>query len=207
MEEVPSPLAFLCEEAHRIGMKVYAVHKINDMASFGPGRFYPLGTAPDVLPGIPQIGGSGQMAFRWLRQHPEKRAEIHPSLLETTGIRKPVGTIRLWHENRTPWSGSGIELFVSEDQCAVRALRREPRYPRFREEEKAARICPAPERRFAKEGDFACVEISGLEISQPFFCIRFTGEFGLTNTLAALLEVQDVNGETVVFTWGTLPQV
>ena len=206
VEAVPNPLAFLCEEAHRVGMKVYAVHKINDMASFGPGRFYPLGTAPDVMPGIPQIGGSGQMAFRWLRQHPDRRVEIHPSQMEAAGIRKPVGTIRLWHETDRLGRVPGIELFVSETNA------RYVPYKGGRELDVSVRrrkppvYTPAPERRFGQEGDFACIEISGLEISQPFFCVRFADTLGLTNTLAALVEVEDVDGEPVVLTWGFCPR-
>ena len=206
VEEIPNPLAFLCEEGHRLGMKVYAVHKINDMASFGPGRFYPVGTAPSVMPGIPQIGGSGQMAFRWLRRHPDKRVEIHPSLMEPEGLRKPVKTIRIWHETDQLIEIPEIELFVSETNgsyapyegdrvVTVSVRRRKP--PLF---------APAPEKRFAEEGSFTCVEMSGLQISQPFFCICFDEQCGIVNTLAALMEVEDSAGDRVAFTWGFAPR-
>ena len=206
VEAVPDPLAFLCEEAHRAGMKVYAVHKINDMASFGPGRFYPLGAAPDVLPGIPQIGGSGQMAFRWLREHPDRRVEIHPSLLEPAGIRKPVRTIRFWHETDRLERIPDVQLFVSETNAQYAPYRGGIRTDVSVQKRKPPVYAPAPETRLAKAGEFACVEISGLEISQPFFCIRFSGETGLTNTLAALMEVEDASGGPIAFTWGFFPR-
>ncbi|MDE3256680.1 MAG: hypothetical protein OYM47_02460 [Gemmatimonadota bacterium] len=206
VESVPDPLAFVCEEAHHVGLKVYAVHKINDMASFGPGRFYPLGTAPDVLPGIPQIGGSGQMAFRWLREHPDRRVEIHPSLLEAKGIRKPVRTIRFWHETDRLQGVPYIELLVSETNARYTPYRGSCRVDVSVRRRTPPVFAPAPERRFAKEGEFACIQISGLEISQPFFGIRFAGAVGLTNTLTALVEVEDVSGAPVVFTWGFFPR-
>ena len=207
VEAVPDPLAFLCEEAHRVGMKVYAVHKINDMASYGPGRFYPLGTAPDVMPGIPQIGGSGQMAFRWLRRHPDRRVEVHPSQMEAAGIRKPIGTIRFWHETDRLGRVPGIELFVSETNARYAPYKGGRELDVSVRRRKPPVFAPAPERRFGKEGDFACIEISGLEISQSFFCVRFADKVGLTNTLAALVEVEDVDGEPVVFDVGILPPV
>ncbi len=206
VEAVPDPLALVCEEAHRVGLKVYAVHKINDMASFGPGRFYPLGTAPDVLPGIPQIGGSGQMAFRWLREHPDGRVEIHPSLLEAHGVRKPVRTVRLWHEAERLQGVPDIELFVSETNSRYTPYRGGSRVDVSVRRRRPPVFSPAPEKRFGNEGEFACIEISGLEISQPFFCLRFSGAVGLTNTLTALLEVEDVAGAPVVFTWGFSPR-
>ena len=206
VEAVPHPLAFLCEEAHRAGMKVYAVHKINDMASFGPGRFYPLGAAPDVLPGIPQIGGSGQMAFRWLREHPDRRVEIHPSLLEPAGIRKPVRTIRFWHETDRLERVPDVQLFVSETNAQYASYRGGSRTDVSVRRRTPPAFAPAPEERLATAGEFACVEISGLEISQPFFCVRFNGAAGLTNTLAAIMEIEDASGESVAFTWGFFPR-
>ena len=206
MEEIPNPLAFLCEEGHRLGMKVYAVHKINDMASFGPGRFYPLGMAPSVLPGIPQIGGSGQMAFRWLRHHPDKRVEIHPSLMEPPGLRKPVRTIRLWHETSQLEGIPEIELFVSETNRSYVPYEGNKEISVSVQSRKPPVFTPAPEKRFAEEGFCTCIEISELQISQPFFAICFHQEVELVNTLTALMEVEDSAGEPVVFTWGFSPR-
>ena len=206
VEEIPNPLAFLCEEGHRLGMKVYAVHKINDMASFGPGRFYPLGAAPSVLPGIPQIGGSGQMAFRWLRDHPDKRMEIHPSLLEPPGMHKPVRAIRLWHGTDQLGNIPEIELLVSETNGSYAPYEGSREVKVSVERRKPPVYTPAPEKRFAEEGSFTCVEISGLQISQPFFAIRFTEKLDMVNTLTALMEVEDSDGGDVAFTWGFAPR-
>ena len=201
IDEVPDPLAFLCEEAHGLGMKVYAVHKINDMASFGPGRFYPLGEAPREMPGIPQIGGSGQMAFRWLKDHPDKRVEIHPSLLEPTGD-KPVEAIRIWHESEGLSLEPKVELYVSETNGSYVRYDGEMRVDMSVRTRRPPEFSPAPERRFGEEGRFSCIEVSGLEVSQPFLGVCFGEEYELINTIAALVEMVDSDGDPVAFSYG-----
>ncbi len=59
-----------------------------------------------------------------------------------------------------------------------------------------------------EEGDYACVELTDLEIDEPYVCVKpaESQTWALANTLFAMLEAEDAAGEPVVFTWGIVPR-
>ena len=198
---VPRPLEVVADEARRLGLRTFAVLKVFDLAFGMP---WASQTPAEAAPGpqLTHVGGVG-CGLHWIRQHPHVRSALHPSLQEALP-RRPIETIRLWHENDQLAPGSW-RLFVSSDNrnyhpyagpVNVRqaVVRRRP--PVF---------VTAPQRQRAEEGGFSCVEFSGLNLAAPFFAVEAVGQSDLANKLIALAEMTDVEGREVAFTYGLIP--
>ena len=199
---VPDPLAVVCDEAHRRGAGVCAVLKIHDLALGMPFASYPLGADPQPAVGLPHLGGTGSWALRWLREHPEVRYRLHPSLIpEDSG--RPISTIRLWHESAVPPASiPALEIWVSEDNGAYRRYDGPVRVTQEVRRRRAPVFAPAPQQCFDEPRPSFCIEFSELHITEPFLCLFPRRPFALANTLAALVEVEDADGHPVAVTPG-----
>ncbi|MHB0934777.1 MAG: hypothetical protein ACYDCO_06395 [Armatimonadota bacterium] len=199
---VPDPLAVVCDEAHRRGASVCSVLKIRDLALGMPFASYPLGAGPQLPVGMPHLGGVGSWALHWLREHPEVRYRLHPSLIpEDSG--QAIRTIRLWHESATPPESIPVlDLWVSEDNGTYRRYDGPMHVTQEVRHRRAPRFAPAPQQCFDESRPAFCIELSDLDIRQPFLCISPCQPFELANTLTALVEVEDAGGRPVAVTYG-----
>lgn len=202
---MPDPRQIIIDRAHELGMTVAQVLKPWDLAFGSPSLLAPHGQPPLPVLGLPEVGGVGMVAHRWLREHPESIVRLHPSLLEGDEPRKPIRTIRLWHEQAALAEAPAIDIYVSQDNFTY------TRYDGPRQVSQSVRrrkppvYAPAPEVAFGPEGEFACLEITGLEIDAPYVVVERAEPWALTNTIAAMLEVEDAAGEPVVYTLGITP--
>jgi hypothetical protein len=202
IRSVPDPLSVVCDEAHRRGMQAWSVLKMHDLALGLPYASFPLGSGPQPPVGLPHIGGTGAWALRWLREHPDILWRLHPALLSPDSGR-PIHTIRLWHESAVaPDPMPELSIWVSQDNGAYRPYRGPLQLVREVRTRCPPLFAPAPLRRLAPEGRFFCIEFSGLDIREPFLCLHPRQPVALANTLAALLEVHDSQGDPVAVTYG-----
>jgi hypothetical protein len=202
---VPDPLPVVCDEAHRRGLRVCAVLKPHDLAIGMPYASYPLGKGPQPPVGLPHLAGTGTWSMRWLRRNPHVRYHLHPSLIpQDSG--KPIRTIRVWHESaERPEPLAELEIWVSDDNGAYRPYDGPAQTSHAVRTRRPPLFVPAPNRREGDPGDFFCIELGGLDIRQPFVCLFPRQPFGLANTLAALVEVEDADGQPVATTFGLAP--
>ena len=206
IERVPNPLTVVVDEAHKHGLRAYSVLKAFDLCFAMPWASYPLGKGPGPPVGLPHVGGEGNWAIRWLRERPELRACLHPSLHEGDEPRWPIRTIRLWHEDDGLSEAPPIRIFVSADNGTYRPYSG-PMDVRFGSRIRRPPVfTPAPEQALGNEGVFSCLGLSGLEIPEPFVCLEPTKPWALANTLQALVEVEDAAGQVVRFTYGLIPR-
>jgi hypothetical protein len=203
IRRVPRPLQVVADEAHRNGMKCYGILKPFDQCASMPWLPLPAGEPHDPPTGLPYIGGEGQFCHRFIRENPSFRAELHPSLQEKSP-RKPVRTIRLWHETAT-LPTTQLQILVSDNNRDFRPYTGPQKVSFCSRRRRPPVYVPAPEKAFGPEQVCACIEFSDLEISAPFIAIEFKEATALANTLAALAEVEDTNGDSVVFTFGLVP--
>jgi hypothetical protein len=203
LRRVPNPLAVVADEAHRCGMRAYSVLKIFDLCGTMPWEMRPR--APDAHDSVklPLVGGETTYVHRWFTKHPEMRAELHPSLQER-GSRRPVGTIRLWHD-RPGLARTRFQLMVSDDNRSFRPYLGPLQLTIGERRRRAPVFAPAPTIAFADEAEATCVEFSALAIEAPYIAVEALEPTELGNTLAALVEVIDVDGRPVVFTHGLVP--
>ncbi len=203
---IPHPLRVVCDEAHKSGMLVYAIVKIHDLAFGMPYEHstVPLGTGPQPPTGLPHIGGEGTTAHRWLRQHPDRRVCLHPSLQGDHQPDVPIRTLRLWHETEALSEVPEIEIFTSADNGSYQAYRGPVERFVSAKERRPPLFAPAPEKAFGEPGTFTCIEFNGLDISAPFLCLKPAGPFDLANAVAALVEVEDADGQALPFTCGLI---
>jgi hypothetical protein len=203
LKEVPEPLRVVADEAKQHGMRTYSVLKVFDLCMGMPWETRPVGDTGTPAVGVPLLGGEGVLAHRWIRENPHLRAELHPSLREKIA-RKPIRSIRLWHD-ASELRAQDFKVLVSENNRdyhpytgpgTIKILQRCRRPPVF---------TPAPGSQFGAEGLFACVDFSMLEISSPFIAITAASGSDLANFLAALIEVEDVDGDSVMVTHGLVP--
>jgi hypothetical protein len=204
-ERIPEPLKVLCDEAHRCGIRAYAVLKPHDMAIGEPFASFPVGKGPDPPVGLPHVGGISSKAVRWLREHPDMRMRIHPSLEASPQVGCPINTIRIWHEEVELDGGFDFRLWTSPDNG-----RYEPyEGPTTRNDRVLSRKPPlfsyAPAQEYGPEDQYHCIEISGLDIDERFVALEVLADGGLANTLNALVELEDSSGQTVPFTYGIVP--
>ena len=204
-QQVPHPLRVVCDEAHSNGLRVFAVLKVFDLAIGMPSATYPVGTGPDPPVGLPHIGGQGSCAIRWLREHPDKRARLHPSLWYDGVSERQIGTIRLWHETDALSTAPPVEIFVSNDNDRYRRYDGPVSTSLSVRRRRPPVFVPAPDVAFGREGAFSCLELTGMAISEPFLCLQPTKPVELANTLAALVEVADTHAQAIPFTYGLAP--
>ncbi len=198
-QRVPNPLAIVADEAHKLGLKAYSVLKVFD---FGFGVPWSSRTPQEAAAsGLLHVGGVGN-ELHWLTQHGQFRSRLHPALRET-GPRRPIGTIRLWHEG-AELAPTEFRLLVSHDNRNYRPVTGELCVTRSVRRRKPPIFVPAPQQNCGPEGDFACIEFTGLKIDEPFIGIEPLGPTQLANTLAAMVEVEDIDGQTAVFTPGLI---
>ena len=204
-ETVPNALAVVADECHKNGMRCVSIIKINDRVLAMP--FTPRRVTFNEKGGIVQdfLGGKFGYVHPWTLKHPEMRAELHPSLQEKLP-RKPVSAIRLWHEGpnlpETPF-----EIYVSKDNRDY-TLYTGPKSIKFSERRRKPPVfVPAPDLAFGPEGTFTCIEISGLNIAEPFFAVAAKEPTELANTMSALAEIIDASGKSAAFTYGLLPVI
>ena len=205
LQNVPDPLAVIADESHRNGMRFYSVLKINDRCLGMPFHPAPSAEPSENIANLDFIGGKPVMYTPWFREHPEMRAELHPSLLERQP-RYPLRSIRLWHEQAglnpssfkiyTSTNNRDYQLYTGPQKISFSDRKRRP--PLF---------ATAPEVAYGPEGVFSCIEFSGLEISEPFIGIEAQGATELANTLSALAELEDTQGNIVAFTYGLAPVI
>jgi sugar phosphate isomerase/epimerase len=201
---VPDPLRVIADEAHRADMRVFSVIKCFDLAAGMPWSVLPAGEAPQPPVGVSFIGGEGVWGHRWIREHPKLRAELHPALREKLP-RKPIRTIRLWHDS-PGLSGSSVKIRVSENNRAY-GLYDGPRKISISDRRRKPPVfTPAPEAAYGAEGLYSCIEISELNIAAPFIAIELEGA-PLANSLAALAELEDIDGNAAAFTYGLIPVI
>jgi hypothetical protein len=203
LRNVPDPLAVIADESHKNGMRCFSVLKINDRCLGMPFTPGPVAESVGDEASIDFLGGRAVMYTDWLRDHPEVRAELHPSLMEQQP-RRPLGRIRLWHEH-SGLSPSAFRIYTSRDNVNYRPYTG-PQQISFSERKHRQRVfTPSPEVSYGPEGIFTCVEFSGLDIAEPFIAVEAQGATELANTLSALVELEDVAGNTVAFTYGLAP--
>jgi hypothetical protein len=205
ISRIPDPLAVVSDEAHRAGMKAYAVLKPFDLAYRGGRMVYAVGKEPVPPVGLPDIAGSGATCARWIREHREARMRLHPSLDARADEAGAIRAIRFWHEGPEVPALEITGLWVSSDNATYEPYRGPMEVTRERRRRRPPVYRPAPEREFGPEGGFGCVEISGLEIVEPFVGFEFAGDLDLANTLFALVEALDAWGRAVPFTYGLVP--
>jgi len=205
LETVPEALAVVADECHKNGMRCISIIKINDRVLAMP--FTPRKVTFDEKGNIEQdfLGGKFGYVHPWTLKHPEMRAELHTSLQEKLP-RKPVSAIRLWHEGpnlpETPF-----EIYVSKDNRDY-TLYTGPMSIKFGERRRKPPVfVPAPDRAFGPEGTFTSIEISGLNIAEPFFAVAAKEPTELANTMSALAEIIDASGKNAAFTYGLVPVI
>ncbi|MCK5558693.1 MAG: hypothetical protein KAJ01_09955, partial [Candidatus Hydrogenedentes bacterium] len=203
-EQIPEPLELICKEAHRLGMKVYDVLKPCDMVLSAPYSSFPVGKEPIPPIGLPYVGGTGNCAARWIREHPDKRVRLHPSLTKRDS-GKPIRTLRLWHDRAAIDAKPEISLMVSDDNGTYR-LYEGPCTTTYGTRRRRPPIyAPAPEKVWGEEEALFCLELADMEISQPFLAVCLGKPSGLANTLTAFCEVEDDAGDPVACTYGFTP--
>jgi hypothetical protein len=205
IRRVPDPLRVVADEAHRAGMRVFSVIKCLDFAAGMPWSALPAGEALQSPVGVSFVGGEGVWGHRWIRENPTLRAELHPSLKERRP-RRPIGTIRLWHE-AAGLSGGAFRILVSENNRNYEPYKGPQKISIADRRRRPPVFAPAPEVAYGAEGLFSCVEISGLGLTAPFIAIEMDGERPLANTLAALVEMEDIDGHPAAFTYGLIPVI
>ncbi|HYF00833.1 MAG TPA: hypothetical protein VEJ18_18065 [Planctomycetota bacterium] len=186
IRRVPDPFRVVCDEAHRIGCRAYAVLKVHDLAGGMPFANYPVGGGPRPAVGLPHLGGVGNHAHRWLREHPHVRARLHPSLI--ADAKEPIRAIRLWHEDDRLESPPSLRVWASDDNATWRPVAVEPRLSVRKR--RPPIYAPAPETAFGEERAFSCVELAGPDVREPFVCLELAAPHPIANTLAALVEVE-----------------
>lgn len=205
IRRVPDPFRIVCDEAHRLGRRAYGVLKIHDLAMGMPFATYAVGAGPRPPVGLPHLGGTGNLAMRWLRENPHVRARLHPSLLDPAGGTAPIAALRLWHEDDRLTDLPPLRVWVSDDNGSYRPYPG-PLEPRLSVRRRRPPLyVPAPEQAFGEERAFSVVDLAGLEIREPFVCLELTGPHPLANTLSALVEAVDKDGRAVAFTPGIVP--
>lgn len=198
---VPEPLSVLCDEARKVGLRVYSVLKVFDLAAGAPWS----SRTPDeakATPGLPHVGGIGN-EFHWIRAHPHVRAELHPKLKH-----RPAGgsvqTIRLWHENAA-LPACAWELLVSDNNRDYRPYGARLDIASEVRVRRAPIFEPAPNARLGEPAECACVEFRSLDLNAPYVALMAKGPCAFANTLAALVEIEDGAGQPVPFTYGLGP--
>ena len=203
IERVPHPLRVVCDEAHKNGLRTYTVLKIFDLALGMPyTSSSPLGQGPTPPVGLPHVGGEGIWAARWLREYPHRRVCLHPALPVDDKPSLPIGTIRLWHETDVLSETSAIQIFTSTDNSTYQPYSGPMEISITSRHQRPPVFVPAPEKAFGEPGTFTCIELVGLDISEPFLCLKPSEPFNLANSLEALVDVEDTDGEAVSFTYG-----
>lgn len=199
---VPDPMRVVCDEAHRHGMQVCSVLKVNDLALGVPPASFPVGGGPQPPVGLPHVGGSGSWALRWLREHPQVRYRLHPALVPVDSGR-PIRTIRLWHDSPVPPEPlPELEIRVSSDNGSYRPYTGPLRVRRELRSRRPPLFAPAPERRYDRDRRCFCITLDELDIREPFVCLKPEPPVDYGNTLAALVEVLDAAGDPVAVTFG-----
>lgn len=201
MRALGDPLPIVCDEAKRHGLQVLAIVKPFDMARGVPVSSYPVRQGPGT--GLSHVGGESGSAARWIRDHDHLRTRLHPSLLtdESSG---PIQTIRLWHldEELPP---TRIQVLVSETNDSYRPYDGPGSFHQDVRRRRTPAYVPAPLERDTGIDTASCLEFTGLAIDSPFVVLKPSAGWQLSNSLAALLEVEDAQGNSVSYTYGLVP--
>ena len=205
-QAVPDPLPVVCDEAHRHGLRVIAVIKPWDFA-FGP----PFDSIPPMNPPssvrLPHVGGMGS-AVRFIREKPHVRLRLHPARVpESTEADLPIRTIRIWHDAAELPVVPGVSLWISDDNTAYQRYQGPMQVKQVTRRRTPPIFTPAPEQRFAAEGEFACIELTDLQVDAPFVCVQFDGPTGIANTFEAMVEVLGPASQSLAFTYGLAPRL
>src|SRR5690606_35965259 len=112
---MPDPRQRVIDYAHELGMTVTQVLKPWDLAFGSPSLLFPHGRGPQPPVGLPEIGGHGGACHNWLREHPESLVRIHPSLMDSADARRPITTIRFWHEQSVLAEVPQLHVYISHD--------------------------------------------------------------------------------------------
>jgi len=205
LDKVPNPIAVVADECHKHGMLCYSVIKFNDR--YGGMPFAPGPVTYNSKGEIEQdfLGGKARWKNPWVRDHQNMRAELHP-LLQEKYPRKPIGTIRLWHEGQN-LQGTNFKIYTSQNNREYFPYLGPQKVTVIDQKRKPPVYTPAPDLIFGPEGVFTCIEFTGLKIDAPFFAIEANGGTELANTLSALTEIQDVDGKEAIFTYGVVPLI
>ncbi len=202
-EHVPDPLGVVCDEAHQHGMRVIAVIKPWDLAFT-----IPWSDVNEPNPGVrlPMIGGSSAPS-KFIRESPYVRSRLHPSLIPDPAEAKlPIRTLRVWHDEAQLPASPEVTLYISYDNAKFEPYRGPMRAERVTRRRRPPVFAPAPAKRFAEEGEFACIELTDLEIDAPFVAVQFDGPSGMRNTIAALIEILGPEDQPLSFTYGFVAQ-
>lgn len=203
--EMPDPRQVVIDHAHELGMTVTQVLKPWDLAFGSPSLLFPHGRGPQPPVGLEEIGGFGGSCHKWIRENPETIIPLHPSLREPAGPRKPISTIRFWHEQAALPQPPELRIYVSDDNYTYAPYDGPVTINQDVRKRRPPVYAPAPAKQFAPEGEFACVEITDLNIDAPYIAIEPAGEWLLENTLEAIVEVEDEAGNAAVHTIGLAP--
>ncbi len=203
--EMPDPRQVVIDRAHELGMTVTQVLKPWDLAFGSPSLLFPHGKGPQPPVGLPEVGGFGGVCHNWIREHPESIVSLHPSLREPDGPRKPVHTIRLWHEQAALADTPAVTIYTSQDNFTYEPYDGPVTINQSVRRRKPPVFAPAPEKAFGPEGDYACLELTGLQIEAPYIALEWAEPWPLENTLEALVEVEDEAGQPAVHTLGIAP--
>lgn len=203
IQRVPRPLEVVADEAHRQGIKAYSVLKCFDLGFGMPWCVRPAGDPHDPPTGISFVGGEGVLAHRWIREHPDRRAKLHPALEEKLP-RRPLRAIRIWNQSRE-LPQCAFALFGSENNRDYRRYTGPQKFNALLRRRRPPLFATAPQESFGPEAEFACVEFSGLDLHAPFMAVVPEQPCKLANTLSALAELEDDSGNTVAFTYGLVP--
>lgn len=205
IERIPNPLAVVCDEAHRRNMPVYAVLKPHDLSMGLPYFNAPLGQEPEPAVGLPYVGGTGGKAVRWLRDNPDLRMRIHPALEAEPETGGAINTIRIWHEAAGVPETPEIRLWTSDDNETYRPVDGGVQAQQGPRKRKPPLYRHAPETGHEAEGDYYCVEWSGLNLAAPFVAFEIVNPGGMANRLVAMIELRNEAGESIPFTHGIVP--
>jgi hypothetical protein len=203
IQRVPDPLNVVADEAHKHNLQVFSYIKVFDLSASMPWNALPAGEPHHPPTGVPYIGGEGPLAHRWIRENPDLRAELHPALQETQP-RHPIRSIRLWHDAANLPKGD-FQIFTSHNNRNY-SLYAGPQTISMTDRRRRTPIfVPAPNLEYGPEALVTCVEFSDLCIEAAFIAIVPVQPTQLGNTLAALVEMEDSQGQNAVFTYGLGP--
>lgn len=206
---VPEPMKILSEECHRFGMEAFAIIKPFDMAYGTPWALYPE-NRPNSN-GLRAVGGWTGGTSRFIREHPQLRTRLHPSLLRN-GKSEKVAEISLFHWDDAPLvlSAEDFIIWISDDNETYKPYDGPLNFKNLIIDKKPERFTPAPEKRHGSSRPVRTFRFSELDIHSPYLALELkagTTSAKLENFLSAFVEIKNSTGDRMAVTYGLSPSL